>query len=531
VISTANSAEAAIGVTLDAYGTTIVPMVDVTPGNTLTPETAVLPFVFGTSTLLPADNALRMADGGRLVAYASTVTDVAHHLRQVRGNDLVMGGEGDDQLVGDDQVVHARTLTFTDATMGRAKDLTLRLMDVADDFADLVNRNFELLGERYRWEHSDQWIVDATFQVGADTLQGQGGNDVAIGDDSVLVQPTFNLPAHLAGDFERFVTGVSDAGHEIAHALFDLTDLQFDLRDEITTTTVKGKTSTTIRHHADLVLWGNDLIQGGDGMDMLIGDAFVVRTPVVHMTAPTQPVVKHGDDAWHDTDWRDDWDRWHGNEAWRHQYHRHSDYSRAQVKMGADTIEGGSGNDLVYGDSLAVLDFSVTRGASISNKDWNTVTDNAYDGASRIAILTDTADYWGHLNGGKDEEYHDDWNHGWPYRADLKFDHGDDIRGGDGDDILFGQAGDDKLQGENGDDWLVGGSGNDTLATGLGKRNDHQGSNNASALRYLVGAKLVNWDRSFDGYGLPYQPFGQTGVLKKGVSSHMDDFSFLTPMD
>jgi Ca2+-binding RTX toxin-like protein len=307
-------------------------------------------------------------------------------------------------------------------------------------------------------------------------------------------------------------------------------DLQYDLRDEVVTTTVYKKTYTTIRHHADLVLWGNDFIQGGDGNDMLIGDAMVVRTPVVNITAPTRAVVKYDDDLWQDSDWRDDWDRWYGDESWRYNYHKHSDFVRSQLKMGSDTIEGGAGNDLVYGDSLAVLDFSVTRGAGISNSDWNKVSDNAEHGASQIAILTDSADYWGHLNGGRDEDYHDDWDHGWAYCA-TKFDHGDDIKGGDGDDILFGQAGDDKLQGENGDDWLVGGSGNDALNGGLGRRNDYSGENNSSTLRYLVGARLVNWDGSYGGYGLPYQPFGQTGVLKKGVSSHMDDFSFLTPMD
>ena len=171
----------------------------------------------------------------------------------------------------------------------------------------------------------------------------------------------------------------------------------------------------------------------------------------------------------------------------------------------------------------------MTRGAGIANSSYNAAYTNVEAGAGRIAILTDTADYWGRLSGNREEDYPDDWNHDWPYRAHVSADHGDDIRGGDGDDILFGQAGDDTLQGENGDDWLVGGDGHDTLASGLGRRNESEGQNSSSALRGLVGARLVNWDDSYRGYGLPYSPFGDTGVMKKGVSSHLDDFAFLAP--
>jgi hypothetical protein len=75
----------------------------------------------------------------------------------------------------------------------------------------------------------------------------------------------------------------------------------------------------------------------------------------------------------------------------------------------------------------------------------------------------------------------------------------------------------------------VGGDGHDTLDTGAGRRNDYEGSNDSSALRYLVGSRMVNWDGTYSEFGLAYVPFGQAGVMKKGVSSHLDDFAFLTP--
>jgi Ca2+-binding RTX toxin-like protein len=350
-----------------------------------------------------------------------------------------------------------------------------------------------------------------------------------VGDDSVVAQPTFNLPVHLAGDFERFIEGISDAGHEIARAVFDLVDLEYGLRDELGTQVINRKTYTTIRHHADLVLWGNDAIYGGDGADLAIGDALVVRTPVVNVTASGVPVSRYADNLWQNADWRDEGDHWYGDDAWRKQYHKHYDFQLASLAMGRDTIDGGAGDDIAYGDSLAVLDFAVNRGANIASSDWGYVADAVQDGTERIAVLTDSADYWGRLNGRGDAEYPDDWSHDWPYRAGTRFDHGDEIRGGEGDDILFGQAGDDKLYGDNGDDWLVGGDGNDTLATGNGRRNDYEGSNDSSMLRYLVGSRMVNWDGTYGQFGLAYVPFGQAGVMKKGVSSHLDDFSFLTP--
>ncbi|SLN21911.1 RTX-I toxin determinant A from serotypes 1/9 [Pseudoruegeria aquimaris] len=44
----------------------------------------------------------------------------------------------------------------------------------------------------------------------------------------------------------------------------------------------------------------------------------------------------------------------------------------------------------------------------------------------------------------------------------------DDLRGGDGDDVMFGEAGDDKLHGGSGDDELSGGEGNDKILGGTG---------------------------------------------------------------
>jgi Ca2+-binding RTX toxin-like protein len=104
-------------------GTVVVPAVQSVPGSTPSALTSVLPQVFGYgfNDLLPA-----AGGGAAFFVYASVVTDFGRHLGQVHGNDVLGGGNGNDTLVGDDQLVFARSLTFDTATMAKAKALTTR---------------------------------------------------------------------------------------------------------------------------------------------------------------------------------------------------------------------------------------------------------------------------------------------------------------------------------------------------------------------------------------------------------------------
>ncbi len=88
-------------------------------------------------------------------------------------------------------------------------------------------------------------VVDDTFTVGADTLDGDDGNDVLIGDDSVLVETTVHVQVGTAANFERFVEGVADAGDELAHAVLDLKHLEHHLRDEVVLGQARQATGTT----------------------------------------------------------------------------------------------------------------------------------------------------------------------------------------------------------------------------------------------------------------------------------------------
>jgi Ca2+-binding RTX toxin-like protein len=405
--------------------------------------------------------------------------------------------------------------------MARAEALTRGLLDVSDDFSDLMHRQFWLLDEpgHHHDHHDDDHLqVDATFTVGRDEIDGDAGHDVLIGDDSVLVEPAFIVSVGQAGNFERFAEGLSDAGDELAHAVIDLNHLEQELRDEVVSVEVGKYWHDHVEQHTDVVLLGNDTLRGGDGNDLIVGDDFVTRAPAVTIVAGGAPDRGHDDD-WQDDDWKDRWDWWdhHDHDDW---HHGHDHWHVAGLKIGADVIDGGSDDDLVYGDSLAIVTATVTRGAGVTSKDFYAVDGDAEDAIERFAVLTDGAEYWLAQQG---HHHHDDWDD-----DPWGFDNGDDIAGGAGNDILFGQAGNDNVRGEAGDDWVIGGSGNDTADGGPGWDNVRAGSDESKALRSAVASRMIDWQDSFKYYGLPFAPFGCLAPGKGVTQSNIASFDFLS---
>jgi Ca2+-binding RTX toxin-like protein len=497
-------------------GVAVVPAMQVAPGATPDAAAAALAQIFG-NVALPASNLLPVAGGGSLTPYAAVLTDFAHHLGQLHGNDTLFGGAGDDQLIGDDQIVVSRTVTFDAAAMARTEALTRALLDITDDFSDLVHDQYHQLDARW-WDHDYDWwdhdsddvVVDNVFTVGADSLDGGAGNDVLIGDDSILAETTFTLQVGYADDFERFTEGAADAADEAAGAVLDLMQLDVHLRDQ--TVLVKHGThwDTEVVHHIDLVAAGNDTLNGGDGNDLLIGDAFTVRTAQVNLVAGGTVSNTSDDDAWKNADWYDGY-HCHGSDhdfsdfGW--QDHWHFDATASS----ADVINGGAGNDLVWGDSLALVSTTITRGAGISNSYYDHARNDTEDALCGLVALTDSADYWLALQEG----------------GHCNNDYADTISGNDGDDILFGQAGNDTLKGGNGNDWLVGGDGSDSLDGGTGINHNSSGNDDSSSLRTAVSSRLVNWKDSFKNFGVPFTPFGGLKPVKYDGNGKPGSFDFL----
>jgi len=133
------------------------------------------------------------------------------------------------------------------------------------------------------------------------------------------------------------------------------------------------------------------------------------------------------------------------------------------VVVGDDTLYGGDGDDIIFGDALHTDNLPW---AEVGGKPANYIKTgiDALDdflvlklGLASVADLTD-ADRYDYIRA----------NHAL-LNSDTDANGGNDtLYGGAGDDILYGQGGNDTLYGGEGNDILHGGAGNDTLAGGAG---------------------------------------------------------------
>ncbi|MDD2096702.1 immunoglobulin-like domain-containing protein, partial [Pseudomonas putida] len=123
-------------------------------------------------------------------------------------------------------------------------------------------------------------------------------------------------------------------------------------------------------------------------------------------------------------------------------------HSEATVP-GADTIDGGNGNDIIFGD-LITLNGVVSEGYQALQ------TYVAQKSGVEVSSVT-TSNVHQYIT-----------EHYTEFDISGAKDGNDILSGGNGNDILFGQGGNDTLDGGRGNDILLGGSGNDTLIGGHG---------------------------------------------------------------
>ncbi|HUJ86770.1 MAG TPA: hypothetical protein VLX30_07975 [Burkholderiales bacterium] len=534
VVHTASSTEASLGINLGQLGTTIVPMVPVEPGREVDAASFLLPDIFGTESAVPLDNSLHTNGGGKILPYVSVIMDYGNHLALLHGNDTITGDNGDDTLVGDDMVVLAPSVTMTAANATRAETITRAMLDVSDDFSDMVHRQFALLGcdwshYWFNYQDCDTLMIDNVYSIGNDTLDGGAGNDVVIGDDSTMIAPTFVVPANLSDYFETYQNASDDAGDQIVDTVQDFVQLENGLRDTLIQVTSGRHTVTEVQHHVDLIMMGDDTLSGGDGNDFIVGDAYQLRAPVVTITQPLPGCV------WDDRgfqDWRDE-EGWYGRGEraswWYHDgWYNHDGDRLDAIEVDSDTIYGGAGNDLIYGDSTAMIGSTIIRAHGVSSRDYAGASNDVAGGLSRLMEISGGTDLWLDFNDCNHDHSHD--NYCWLRACDQDFerahhhdnDDGDIIYGGDGDDIIFGQDGTDQLHGDAGNDWLMGGNSKDLLDGGSGKNKIYQNWSNSSQLRDLVEDAVPTIDltgSSGSFFGAPAQD--QDG---KGCAPWLDDF-------
>ncbi|MCY9824248.1 type I secretion C-terminal target domain-containing protein, partial [Aeromonas media] len=134
-------------------------------------------------------------------------------------------------------------------------------------------------------------------------------------------------------------------------------------------------------------------------------------------------------------------------------------------KPGSDRIDGGAGNDVLFGDAVRFVGISGEGYAAIKQYVAGKLGAGSVTDAQVHSYITDHASEFDQSssNDKADVLIGGDGN-------DILFGQGGDdfLFGGAGNDILFGGAGNDTLYGESGNDTLYGGSGNDTLLGGIG---------------------------------------------------------------
>ncbi|WP_175121092.1 VCBS domain-containing protein, partial [Achromobacter spanius] len=126
----------------------------------------------------------------------------------------------------------------------------------------------------------------------------------------------------------------------------------------------------------------------------------------------------------------------------------HSSTELAPVS--SDTINGGEGNDIIFGDTINTdhLSWAGHAQGTHDGQGWQALVD--FMTAQKNGVAPTTAEIYNYLQ-----------------QHSAEFDKPNDTRGGD--DFLYGGKGDDTLFGQGGNDYLNGGEGNDTLYGGTGK--------------------------------------------------------------
>jgi Ca2+-binding RTX toxin-like protein len=274
---------------------------------------------------------------------------VAHHLDLLAGNDKLFGGSGDDTLVGDNAIVFSPSVAVTPEFIKLAFGITWDLLRAFDDFGDLIHRLHHTVGDaddHYPCYSHEDVVVDQTFYLGNDEMDGGAGNDLMVGDDMTVMAPSFAVPVGLADDLHHLVHDLAEVGDEADWALEELDDVAHDLRDVIVSVKHGKSVHKHLVHHIDRIIAGNDSLVGGVGDDVLVGDNWSYLAPLITVTSGGWP---GGHDCWHDDHY---WGHGHGNHHGWYDWDHHKDHHDGPGDkwiVGNDTMDGGDGDDILFG--------------------------------------------------------------------------------------------------------------------------------------------------------------------------------------
>jgi|GEM_PF-4447588 len=454
------------------------------------------------------------------VLHTATVHDIRF------GNDVISGADGDDLIAGDDAIFQVPFMvglptedaSFTTAAL-RYHNFLRDVEHVGMDFVNVIGiAHLQVLKGLVAAAIQDnpnkirprsQDVVDPNLHdvwTRNDDITAGLGNDVVVGDDLRILLPVLNGALNdVAHQYSNVSSGVWKATQKALAAQDRARDEE--LKDHLHAN--HENLEHSLPSDSDLALIpydfeydlnsGNDIIRGGGGDDMLVGDFALLVVPIVLQPGSVGKgwyyqgsdwLDKHldsGDHGWfdngsvsgnnwmarlYDSDWSDHNNEWfdfdvsqffsrsHNRNYWsrvgkeffddhfdaRH-LERQSRYWNSRsvlVSVGNDSIGGDEGNDVVVGDNFLL---AVPYGPA-----------SAAPSGGAVAPYFQTR-----LTGGYGFILKDPKHTGW---VDAAF--SDTVSGGDDHDVLSGRQGVDSLNGGLGDDQLFGGKGRDTLTGGGG---------------------------------------------------------------
>jgi Ca2+-binding RTX toxin-like protein len=263
----------------------------------------------------------------------------------------------------------------------------------------------------------------------------------------------------------------------------------------------------TVGEGADVVIGGNgdDRISGGEGSDLLLGDN-------ARLLMDNSLLLELGEaDNWNDGQHHHDHhghhhDHDHDHGHWHHHHGHFNPYDIMGIELlnegvgGSDVIEGGTGDDLMYGQFGG--DTYVFAGGGLGEDAVVEAGHDGYDDHGHDWFghhhyhhdhhheshgpndADDTLDFSQFIGAVKVDlgESHEQTINGGKTGGDINLtltlfhsdavenvigsNHADDIMGNDRDNVLTGLGGNDRIDGDNGYDLLDGGDGNDELKGG-----------------------------------------------------------------
>jgi Ca2+-binding RTX toxin-like protein/acetolactate synthase small subunit len=502
-----------LNLNLGSYGTIVIP--------TLTMTTQATPTLLPTLTMMPnliRDNSpaipigsLRGTNGTEFKPLISLVADTVNHLDLLAGNDVINAGAGQDTVIGDNYV-SVTPIRTGNATIDQTFDLITRsLYQLNYDLHDL---ELALAGR--------SGAPAQELTIGSDTIDAGDDNDIVMGDNGLFLGPlgqqsplNTSAVSALANDLRQIIsnfsntvnaalapyvaTGVSSQPYTLAigndtitggngddQLLADDTFILSPILDSFNY--VKGsflnyaligpdRSARSNFREFDLKL-GNDTVNAGSGNDFVVGGYSNIITPIVTQapqTANDTIQLQRSLDVLADDVKVFLRDLHTTNNGINYNNRNQANSLIAQN----DVINGGAGDDLVFGDNVTLVLPIVNRQINVS-----------------LNLTKGNVDYG-------DESYN--FGQVLPHQWDTIYRNPtvgftrlaeDTITGGDGNDILFGERGIDTIWGDAGNDYLFGGADTDNLDGGAGTnfvRQTNPGTSDLTAIKPAIDAAMVNF--------------------------------------